>query len=388
MERPDIIITSRCYTNGTLRVDLQLEALGLSMTNVKSYLKNTDIVTADTATDISRTIDANPLIAGMVRLPIILDILCYCWDEYQRQEGLPRVPSSNGTDLKLPTTTALYRAVVRTLFQKDIPSLGKIDHGEPVDHETVKAIRDITRLERVVHFEIQLLEEIALNMRKSGQFEFTDTDITKAIQRLEAKGPQLPLSLDKNLPKLSLIPSHQIENFQRYSFVHPTFQEFLVAQHIARDQTRLKTYLKSHKYDRKYEVIWRFFPGLLVDHKDINDFFDLLEQEPRDIMGRTHIRLIMYGLNECQHRIEPSRRDKLLQQLTEWSQFDSESAHPIHRDVVFPESILAKQLFPESGSTTMQSGENSEVLLNRISSRSTVSENLMLRIRQVRLNER
>lgn len=226
MKRPDIIVTSRYDTNETPPVDFRLEALGLSTTNVKSYLKNTDIVTADTATDIIQTIDTNPLIAGMVRLPILLDILCYCWDEYQGPEGLPRVPNSNATNYKLPTITALYQAVVRTLFQKDIPSLGKVDHGEPVDYETVKAIRDITRLDRVVYFEIQLLGEIALNMLESGQFEFTDADIVKAIQGLEAKGPQLPLSLDKNLSKLSLIRSHQIENFQRYSFVHPTSKSF------------------------------------------------------------------------------------------------------------------------------------------------------------------
>ena len=179
MQRPTLIITSRSYDTDMLHVsvDLRLEALGLSMVSVEAYLDNTEIVPSDTAMEIHRFIETKPFIKDMVRVPIHLDILCYSWDELHGRNAL----LNHATDDVTPRITPLYQAVVRSLWRKDIPVLGKLDHGEPVDVEVINAVRSSTRLERLTRIESSFLEEIVIKIMKSNRLEFIDEDIAKAI---------------------------------------------------------------------------------------------------------------------------------------------------------------------------------------------------------------
>ena len=204
MGRPALIITSRSHDTDMLNssVDLHLEALGLSTMSVDAYLDNTRIVSSDTATEIHRFIEPKPFVKDMVRVPTHLDILCYSWDELHRQNAPTELTTDAGEHVS-PTTTAFYQAVVRSLWRKYIPTLDKLEQGEWVNVEIISAVRDSARLERLVYIESDLLEGIANNMTESDRLEFTDNDIAEAIRRLESKGRQLPLSLERNLQKIS-----------------------------------------------------------------------------------------------------------------------------------------------------------------------------------------
>ena len=362
MQQPAVIITSRSYDTEALSVtiDLCLEALGLSSVNVDAYLGNTEIVPSDTATEIHQFIESKPFVKDMVRVPIHLDILCYSWHEFSEHNAPTKFTPDEVEDVS-PTMTALYQAVVRSLWRKDIPILDKLDHGELVTVKVVNAVRDSTRLERLIHVESTILEEIALNMMESHQLEFTDKDVAEAIQRLESNGEQLPLSLERNLHKLSILHSYFNERHRKYSFVHPTFQEFFaaryLARHLAHNRTSFETFLRQHKYDRRYEIVWTFFTGLLTKVEELDFFFNLLEDEPQDLVGTQHIQLFMYCLSECQIRIRPSRWDEYQKGLGDWLglEFRVYKHRCIGSSMAFPENILCEQRLLEVESKLLQS---------------------------------
>ena len=391
MQRPAVIITSRSYDTEMLPVsiDLLLEALGLSRTNVDAYLGNTAIVPSDTATEIHQFIKSKPFVKDMVRVPIHLDILCYSWHEFS-EHNTPIESTTDEVEDDSPTMTALYQAVVRSLWRKDIPALDKLDFGEPVTFEVINAVRDSTRLERLIHIESAFLEEIALNMMESHRLEFTDEDVAEAIQSLELNGKQLPLSLEWNLRKLSILHSYSSERHRRYSFVHPTFHEFFAARYLARllahDRTSFETFTRKHKYNRRYEIVWTFFTGLLSKVEELDFFFNLLEDEPQDVVGIQHIELLMYCLSECQIRIRPSRWDEYQRRLGDWLglEFRVHKHYCIGSSMAFPENILGEQRLLEVESNSL--GLRVMDLTRTAIRRESISESLLEYIDQLIAN--
>ena len=383
MGRPAVIITSRSQDTDMLHVsvDLYLEALGLSTMSVDAYLDNTEIVPSDTATGIRAFTKIKPSTKDMVRVPILLDILCYSWDEIHGQSTPAQLPTDEIETIST-TMTTLYKAVVHSLWRKDIPILGKLDYGEPVTVELVNTVGDSARLERLVDTESNVLEQIARQLMISDRLEFTSKDIAEAIRRLESNSDPLPLSLEKNLPKLSLLRSFSSGRHQKYRFVHQTFQEFFaarfLARHLAHDSTSFETILKQHKYNRRYEVIWMFLTGLLMKVEELDFFFNLLDEEPRDLVGLHHIHLIMYCLSECHVRTRPSRWNEYQGKLEDWFKVE----HHIHRDrgicssMTFPENILRQQL------AEMKYLLEPEFLLQQIADRNFLSESIIHDINQ------
>ena len=388
MGGPAVIITSRSHDTDMLHlsVDLHLEALGLNTMSVDAYLDNTRIVLSDTATRIHRFIEDKPFVKDMVRVPIHLDILCYSWGELHRQNAPTESTIDEGEHVS-PTITALYQAVVRSLWRKDIPSLGKLDQGESVNVEIISAVQDSVRLERLFHIESNFLEEMANNMMESDRLEFTDNDIAEAIRRVESNGNQLPLSLERNLHKLSLLRSYLSEGLRKYRFVHLTFQEFFAARYLARQVARhrasFETNLRQHKYNRRYEVVWMFFTGLLSKPEELDFFFKLLDDEPRDLVGLQHIHLIMYCLSECQIRTELGHWDEYQGRLEDWLQLETRifKYDGISSSMAFPENILRKQLLLEAKSGSSNSMMAS--LIERIRDRNSLSKSFMQFINQL-----
>ena len=389
MGRPTVIITSSSQDTDMLHVsvDLNLEALGLSTMSVDAYLENTEIVPSDTATGIHRFTETKPSIKDMVRVPILLDILCYSWDELHGQSTPARLPT-NEIETISTTMSTLYKAVVRSLWRKDIPVLGKLDYGEPVTVELVNTVGDSARLERLVDTESNVLEEVAHQLMSSNRLEFTNKDITEAIRRLESNGDLLPLSSERNLQKLSLLRSYYSERQKKYRFVHYTFQEFFAARflalHLARDSTSFETILKKHKYNRRYEVVWMFLAGLLMKVEELDLFFNLLDEEPRDLVGVQHIHIFMYCLSECHARVRPSRWIEYQRRLVDWFRLEHriDKSHGISSSITFPENILREQL------AEMDVPLSQAFLLSQIADRNFLSESIIQDINQRVANNR
>lgn len=82
-------------------------------------------------------------------------------------------------------------------------------------------------------------------------------------------------------------------------------------------------FLQEHKYVAGYNIFWRFVAGLLDAESGVKEtlrFFRTIEQEPFDLLGPTHQRLVMRCLSEVSNELQ-IRKD-LLARLTHWLSFE------------------------------------------------------------------
>lgn len=63
-------------------------------------------------------------------------------------------------------------------------------------------------------------------------------------------------------------------------------------------------FVKRRKYNIRYDIFWRFVPDLLRIEAPLllDAFFELIDGEPRDLLGPTHQRLMIHCLAEIRNR--------------------------------------------------------------------------------------
>jgi hypothetical protein len=85
-----------------------------------------------------------------------------------------------------------------------------------------------------------------------------------------------------------------------------------------------QAFLQKHKYDARYDIMWRFVAGLLDGHgeDDIMGFFKKIKSDPIDLLGPTHQRLIMHCLDEAVYLPSGPFRADMEHQLSQWLLFE------------------------------------------------------------------
>ncbi|KAF6822496.1 hypothetical protein CPLU01_11994 [Colletotrichum plurivorum] len=348
LRQPNIIITSRPYASIPTRdqpIDLELETIGFNPTQVDEYIEKThDKTDAKKVDEIKTFLQRHELVRSLVRVPIQLDAFCYCWDD------------NNYGNNKVETMTALYQAIQTSLWRKDIPRLGEERKALNVQTNELKH-SDQVLIERDVREEIGFLEHLAFDGLVADRLEFEWADINRTwaneITHDRIRWP------GNTLPCLSFLrtsdPSAKSTN-QTYHFIHLTFQEYFAARYFARhwnthrsfesnqqnkEQITPQRFLRKHKYNARYNIMWRFVVGLLDEKEKAGSFFEEIEREPVDVLGPAHQRLVMHCLNEAlklPKRLRRQREEKLLQWVLFERDFTKEST--FIRDSEIPEGVL------------------------------------------------
>ncbi|KAH7015756.1 hypothetical protein EDB80DRAFT_865141 [Ilyonectria destructans] len=217
----------------------------------------------------------------------------------------------------------------------------------PLTEEIINAVPDPERLERPVRAEIDCLGKIAVDLANNGKVEFLDTDIQIAIRELEAKtNIPLPHALEYNIQKLSVLSVESTHGETRYTFLHLTVQEFSMATHLVHNPGLIKEHISKHKYSQRYQSIWRFVAGLLPTKDDLVAFFDLLQQEPRDLVGKNLAYILMHCLGERESHLDKTCRDRIHEMLSDWLSFEVHSKFgcSMINSNALPDSIFVKAL--------------------------------------------
>ncbi|CAO3568618.1 unnamed protein product [Mortierella alpina] len=378
-------------------IDLELETIGFNQQNVNDFVSR--VLSPKPAETVQRFIQQTPLIRGLVNIPVQLDVICYSWD------SLP-------TEGPAITMTGLYQLMVRKLWCKDAVRLRKSADGEILTHEQISQM-DFQEIDDLMATEMQHLGYLAFKgLTNDHQIEFDEKAILNACRDLkkycvsQTAAPQL---LDRMKQTSFLhtadadLDPNKSNSQQAWYFLHLTFQEYFaatwVAQHLQQPfsagvqeyfaSTRstndlqqplpmgmmtvehAKAFVQEHKYNPRFEIMWWMVAGIL-EGKALEDFFNLLQGAPRDLIGGRHQQILASCLNEARARLNSTVLTRLDAELMKWLHFEiqtylgKDTRSMLGSQSSFPESLLVTDLDLRSSSKA--------VLVNTLGARSTLSE--------------
>ncbi|KIW93085.1 uncharacterized protein Z519_05690 [Cladophialophora bantiana CBS 173.52] len=357
LNRPNVIITSRPHGVLPSRLDLpdlELETLGFYPDQVMTYLEKT-FPDTQKFKEIQSFLQDHWLIRGLVRIPIQLDAVCLTWDD-------------GNTFRKVPETmSAVYRAIEQKLWKKDLPRLEKIVSGKPLHDADIQRASPST-IESLARGEILLLEILAFTGLHNDVINFDSEFLDMIYASLTCReSVSLP---DQVLANVSFLRTSDPSSQDRtqYHFLHLSFQEYFAARYFVRhwkagqqleclqlEGESIKKispilFLQKHKYSTRYNILWRFVAGLLQPKEiDVLQFFKALD-EPPDLLGPAHQRLIMHCLSEvtCSNsqRDFGLVREKLEKTLSDWLHFECNfrGRAELARETEFPENVVTSIL--------------------------------------------
>lgn len=205
-------------------------------------------------------------------------------------------------------------------------------------------------MDPIIDKELYLLEGLAFTGLHQDIIDLDSGSRNVISEHFRLSGANI--LLDKTSPRLSFLrtsdPSSKLDN-RNYRFLHLTFQEYFAARYFVKQWTaeepliclELKSnkrkketepvkFLQKYKYDPHYDIFWRFAAGLIdaEGEEETHRFFQAIEEEPRDLLGPTHQRLIMHCLGEMVPRgsesISSQFRSELEDHLSQWLLFECE----------------------------------------------------------------
>ncbi len=352
LSQQHVVITSRpagVDTHLLGQLDLTLETVGFTPDNVQTYIRT--FVPEVNQAAIQQFIRQTPFIQGLVNIPIQLDALCYSWGRLPQGQGI--------------TMSALYEVMVDKLWRKDCVRLEKKEEGQSLGSEVIANLTQAD-LKEFMAAEIYYLGYLAFKGLAAEKIEFDREELSQRRNEMNESAAierQLLLSFTTNLKKTSYLhtaDTHLPEAERRYHFLHLTFQEFFAAQFLAKhlqaysalahrglglmlDREKLHTYIATHKYNPRYEIVWWMVAGLLKGQA-LAHFFTLLEEAPRDLIGLRHQQVIMGCLNEARPHLKANMVDRLEAELVQWLRFETTSENckisMLGRHMAFPERLL------------------------------------------------
>ncbi|KID84779.1 nacht nucleoside triphosphatase [Metarhizium guizhouense ARSEF 977] len=364
LNQPNVIITSRPSAAGLSRgvgsPDLELETVGFYPDQVDEYVR---MAFTDTHKfeQVRNFLQQHWRIQGLVRIPIQLDALCYTWND--RLETVP------------DTMTSMYELIELKLWKKDIVHrLGlKREDNEPLSEDDLQSVgREY--VEKRVPEEMSLLEGLAFSGLINNMIDFQEKHV-KMIAGQSSAG----FLYSKTCRDISFLRSSDFSlatSDQRYYFIHLTFQEYFAARYFVKQwkskrnlvtirfkneprsnivDVSVEDFVRDEKYNASYDIFWRFVAGLLGGNDDqICDFFCMVQNEPRDLLGPVHQRLVIHCLSEISLPKVP-KFQKLYQQLEceakQWLVLElrMRDLSRLAAEMEFPDKILAEAFegFPE-----------------------------------------
>ncbi|KAK7996439.1 hypothetical protein PG989_004479 [Apiospora arundinis] len=303
--RPRVIITTRPHaynTNVIQKLDREVETLGFNGSQVKEYIEK---VMPGQATNVHAFLDTHPTVEGLMRIPVQLDAFCY---SFEANDAIRTSAPRTMTELYVVIERVIWRKDVVYLAQNRVSGTTQISEGKAQgmawsdikrfvqgERTALQSLGFVGMCSNMVEFSVEYLDEL---------WDHRIKEVTKffpAHSETPTYGALYKLSFLRTPSRSSPASS--------YHFLHLTYQEYFAAQYFVQHwpkstlpEIELSAYafLQREKYNPRYNIMWRFVAGLL--HKEglakAKEFFQAIEDEPYDLFGLAHQRLVMHCLAE------------------------------------------------------------------------------------------
>ena len=243
-----VIITSRPSVSADLRnlcqysIDKCLEILGFAEEQVVEYAKSVFSESETQCTAFLQYINGNPIIKGMMYLPLNAVIVAVIFKD----------STSYGTDCRYPKTmTQLFDALTRSLIRRHLVHNRMItnDYCMP---RPLQRIEDITKLGQLkVHPETSVADQFVKLAKMAYDGLLKQTYVFNCDGDFDHLGL---MKKTKSLNDISVGPNYS------FCFLHLTLQEYLSAIHIS----LLGNSLEVSVFISSMNMVSRFLAGLCI----------------------------------------------------------------------------------------------------------------------------
>jgi hypothetical protein len=294
LNTPHHILTSRPYLN-TLKYNVQLEIIGFTDDNITNYVKQFFDQIKDEIDNASLQpkklltfLKCNPRIWGIVHIPVNLELMCSLWCD------------TDWSETTTLTMTTVYDKMIEWLCRRHLEKQ-RISSNQMTKEDVYTHL----------HKELAFLESLAFNGMESNSIILPPKLLQKALKQsacsLQHQSHLLNIGILKSLDYKPI--GTCIEADKSHYFLHLSFQEHCAARYLIRalngtkeQQEKAIDFIKIHKYNQRFELVFLFSSGLLVDHDDeqcMDSFWKTLLGEPLDLIGLRHVQIVISCLEEA-----------------------------------------------------------------------------------------
>ncbi|CAF1192866.1 unnamed protein product [Adineta steineri] len=329
LKTPHHILTSRPYLN-TLSYDVQMEITGFTDDNITKYVKqffdqtNDEMGNASIQTEnLLNFLRCNVRIWGIAHIPVTLELICSLWCD------------TDWSETTTLTITVVYDKMIEWICRRHLKK-----HNIPSNQMTKEDVY------QHLHKELAFLECLAFNA-----MERKTIIISPIILRIALKQSECSLQHQSHLLNIGVLKSLDykpigtiLEADKNHYFVHLSFQEYFTARYLVKaldgacDQKKKAIdFIKTHKYNQRYEFIFTFVSGLVNDYSNIHcrDFFwTTLLEEPLDLIGIRHAQVIICCLEDADCDTSIPQYRQLINLIIKWINYiiymtDDALIHPL-----------------------------------------------------------